>query len=346
MTHARKIGLAAILAAGVGALAALAAQTAPPPAPTPPEAQAPPPAGTPAAPAAPQPPAETPAAAAPAAIPTAAPPTPVPPTPVPMFAPPRRLVDVPMLSISRLPGENPFGLTTGEPATLPQKPPFPETTVPVALFAAVRVDPTGKVVQSRIVRDPIPSLAAESRRSFEQRWSFDPATAGGQPIETWASVRLDLQVEVRPREEQAVLTPVTPATPLPAPVEWGDDAKWLDAYKVNPPTDGTVPLEKAEKAPVPKRTKWSADSWKGPFSCRVWVKVDANGTIQKMIAVQASDPVLFPYMRRTVGTWSMRPARVNGQPAESWNELSVTGQLSYSIAVKQVNTLRKTLATP
>ena len=344
MRQARTVGLAAALAAAIGALAAARAQTAPPP--TPVETQAPPPAETPAATAAPQAPPETPAAAAPAPVPTAAPPAPVPPTPVPMFAPPRRLVDVPMLSISRLPGENPFGLTTGEPATLPAKPPFPETHVPAALFAAVRVDPTGKVVGSRIVRDPIPSLAAESRRSFEQRWSFDPATTGGQPVETWASVRLDLQVEVRPREEQAVLTPVTPATPLPAPFEWGDDAKWYEAYKFNAPTDGTVPLEKVEKAPIPKKTKWSADSWKGPFSCRVWVKVDANGTIQKMIPVQASDPVLFPYMRRTVGTWSMRPARVNGAPVDSWGELSVTGQLSYSIEVKQINSLRKTLATP
>src|SRR5512143_231969 len=238
MTQAWKIALASSLAA-IGALALLA-QTAPAP--------TPPPAETPAAAAAAQAAAETPAPATPTAAPTVAP-TPVPPTPVPMFAPPRRLVDVPMLSISRLPDENPFGLTTGEPAALPQKPSFPEITLPAAMFAAVRVDPSGKVLQSRIVRDPIPSLAAESRRSFEQRWTFEPATLGGQPVETWASVRLDLQVDVRPREEQAILTPVTPATPLPAPLEWGDDTKWFEGYRVNPPTDGTVPLERLEKAP-------------------------------------------------------------------------------------------------
>lgn len=339
MRQARSIGvgLALALAGMIGAFAA-AAQTSPPPTPTPSEATAPTPAETPAA-------AEAPAAPPPTAAPTAAP-TPVPPTPVPMFGPPRRLVDVPMLSISRLPEDNPFGLVAEEPAGLPQKPPFPETTVSAALFAAVRVDPTGKVVQSRIVRDPVPSLSAESRRSFEQRWTFDPASKGGQPVETWASVRLDLQVEVRPREEQATLTPVAPATPLPAPFDWGDDTRWYEGYRVNPPTDGTIPLEQVEKTPAPKKTKWGADSYKGPFSCRVWVKVSAAGRVEKMIPIQASDPVLVPYMRRIVGTWAMRPARVKGQPADSWNELSITGQLSYSIELKQINNLRKTLATP
>jgi len=263
-----------------------------------------------------------------------------------MFAAPRRLVDPPVVSISKLPTDNPFGLLVEEPAAVPPKPAFPELVLPAAMYAAVRVDPTGRVVGSRIVRDPVPVLAAESRRSFEQRWSFDPATKAGAPVETWASERLDLQIEVRPREEQVVITPITPATPLPPPLDWGDDTKWYEAYKTTPPTDGTVPLEDVEKPPNPKKMKWSADSYKGPFSCKVWIKVSADGLVHKMIAIQASDPILVPYMRKTIAAWTMRPARMKGQPVESWSELSITGQLSYSIELKQVNNLRKTLATP
>src|SRR5450759_2763268 len=144
-------------------------------------------------------------AAAPAPAPTV-PATPLPsPTPVPTGAPPRRLVDAPVISLSRLPTDNPFGVAAEEPPALPPKPAFPEIVVPASLFATIRVDPTGKVVQSKLVRDPLPSLAAESRRSFEQRWAFDPAVRGGQPVETWGSIRLDLLVDVRPREEQATL---------------------------------------------------------------------------------------------------------------------------------------------
>ena len=332
----------AIGASGLSAQTTPAAETPVPPAeaPTPTPAPAPPQAPAPS-PAATVPPATapTPSVAVPAA-PLASP------TPVPTGAPPRRLVDAPVISISRLPAENPFGVAADEPPALPPKPAFPEIAVPASVFATIRVDPTGKVLQSKLVRDPIPSLAAESRRSFEQRWSFDPAMRGGQPVDTWGSVRLDLVVNVRPREEQATLTPITPATPLPVPFEWGDDAKWYDSFKTAPPADGTVPLEQADTPPNPKKTKWGADSYKGPFSCRLWVRVNAAGQIDKMIPIQVSDPVLIPYMRRIATTWPVKPARLKGQPVDSWAELFVSGQLSYSIDVKQINNLRRNLAGP
>jgi hypothetical protein len=249
-----------------------------------------------------------------------------------------------VISISRLGTENPFGLAAEEPAALAPKLEFPQSIVTVALFAAVRVDATGRVVQSRIVRDPIPSLAADSRRSFEQRWSFDPAVKAGQPVETWASLGLDLQAEVRPREEQAAMTPITPATPLTAPFEWGDDKVWFDNFKAVVPTDGTVPLEQVDTTASPKKTKWLADSYKGPFSSRFWVKVSAAGRIEKVVPIQVSDPVLIAYMRKTAPGWALRPARVKGQPVDSWNELNVSGVVSYSIEIKQINNLRKTFA--
>jgi hypothetical protein len=319
-------------------------------------AQAPPAAETPAPPPAATPapaPTENPAPAAivtPAAAPSPAatiPTTPAPsPAPVSTGPPPRRLVDAPVISVSRLPADNPFGVAAEEPPALPPKPPFPELPITTSLFAAVRVDPTGKAVASKLVRDPVPSVAAESRRSFEQRWAFDPAVRAGQPVETWGSYRLDMQVDVRPREEQASLTPITPATPLPVPFEWGDDKKWYDGLKAAPPADGTVPLEQVDSIPNPKKTRWGADSYKGPFSCKFWVHINANGFIDKLIPIQVSDPVLIPYMRKVATTWPMRPARVKSQPVDSWCELSVSGQLSFAIDVKQINNLRKTLATP
>ena len=69
-----------------------------------------------------------------------------------------------------------------------------------------------------------------------------------------------------------------------------------------------VPVEQVDTTPVPKKTKWTADSYKGPFSCRLWVKVGAAGRVEKMIPIQVSDPVLIPYMRRTVSAWSIRPS--------------------------------------
>ena len=274
---------------------------------------------------------------APTVVPTATPP----PTATPV--PSQRLVDPPVISISRLPAENPYGLPIEEPAALTGKPAFPDATVLAPLFVAVRVDSTGKVTQSRIARDPIPSISVESKKSLD-RWSFDPAVKGGSPVETWASLRLDMHVEVRaPRTEQPSLTPITAATAIPVPFQWGSDTAWYDNLTAAVPSDGAVAVEQLDALSVPKRTKWSADSYRGPFSCRFWVKVGASGRIEKSIPIQASDPILIAYMRRVFPSWQLNPARVKGQPVESWNELAVSGQIAYSIEVKQIGNLRKTL---
>lgn len=269
-------------------------------------------------------------------------PTPVP--TLPTVVAPQRLSDPPVIPVLRLPSENPFGAVVESPPALPAKPVFPELSLSAPFFAALRLDRAGKVTQSRRVRDPIPSLSADSKKSFE-RWVFEPARKAGQPVETWTSVRLDLQVEVKPpRIEQIALTPVTPSSPIPTPLEWGNDAAWYENAKAAAPADGAVPLEQVDTPPNPKKTKWDADSYKGPFSCRFWVKVDAAGRIEKAVPLQVSDPVLIGYVRRAIASWTLRPARIKVEPVESWNDLSMNGQISYSVEVKQIANLRKSIA--
>ncbi|HSS44919.1 MAG TPA: hypothetical protein VLO07_06215 [Thermoanaerobaculia bacterium] len=266
--------------------------------------------------------------------------------PVALGAPPLRLTDPPSLSISRLPAENPFGLAPDVPAAPLAKLPFAALVVSAPFFATTRVDVAGRVMQSRRVRDPIPSLAADSKRSLD-RWVFDPARKNGQVVETWASLRLDLQVVIRaPRIEQMNMTPVTPATSIPVPFEWGSDTGWYESLKVSPPSDGTVPIEQVDMPPNPKKTRWDADSYQGPFSCRFWIKVTALGRVEKSIPIQVSDPILIAYMRRSLSSWQLRPAQVKGQAVDSWNELSLSGQLGYSTEIKQIANLRKTLTVP
>lgn len=262
-------------------------------------------------------------------------------------AAPLRLIDPTAVRIDRLPPENPFGVTAEVPAALPQKPAFTEQVVEAAMYASVRVDRTGKPVASRRVRDPIPSLAADSKKSFE-RWVFEPARKSGQPVDTWAPVRLDLTVEVRsPKIEQITLTAVTPSTPIPAPFEWGSDTAWYEALAaVSPTTDGSLPVEQIDTLAVLKKRPWYADSFKGPFSLRMWVKVSAAGRAERSIAIQASDPVLIAAFRKQIAGWQFRPARVNGQAADSWGELAMTGQIGYSAEVKQIANLRKSLPEP
>ncbi|HEY6148455.1 MAG TPA: hypothetical protein VIZ69_12175, partial [Thermoanaerobaculia bacterium] len=207
-------------------------------------------------------------------------------------AAPLRLSDQPVVRVDRLPADNPFGLAADVAAALPAKPAFTEQAVDSSLFAAVHVDKSGRVTGFERVRDPIPSLAAESKKSFD-RWTFDPARKDGQPVETWASVRVEMTATVRPPKiEQMTLKPVLPSNPIPAPLEWSADQAWYDATPAGRAPDGSVAIEQADTIAVPKKTRWDADSYKGPFSIRMWLKIDGGGRVVRTIPIQASDPLL------------------------------------------------------
>jgi len=81
--------------------------------------------------------------------------------------------------------------------------------------------------------------------------------------------------------------------------------------------------ETVDTAPIPQKTPWSADSYKGPFSVKFWVHVDKSGHVDRSVVLEASDPVLIPYFRRAMSAMILRPAQANGAPVESWNEFSL-----------------------
>jgi hypothetical protein len=44
-----------------------------------------------------------------------------------------------------------------------------------------------------------------------------------------------------------------------------------------------------------------------------------------------------------MSNWAFRPARANGAPVETWNELHLSGQVAYKVALKQIASLRRSL---
>jgi hypothetical protein len=317
----KRFGLAAI-AALIAATAS--AQSVTPEPVTPPAGSEPAPALTPAAP-----------------VPTPAPTGP--PVAIPVPAPVLRLVDPPVIAVETLPAENPFATVVEAAAMAPVKPVAADAVVPAALFVALRVDPKGKVVTVRRVRDPIPSLTAQTQASL-LRWTFDPGRKAGQAVDSWASLRLDLSVEIdEPRMDQVLLTPITPSTPIPQPLDWGADAAWLATHKPAPSPEGTLAIEQLDVPSVPKKQPWSSSSYKGPFSVKFWVRINASGRLEKAIALQASDPVLLAYFRKAMDAWLFRPARAAGAAAASWNELTLGGQVSFDTELKLTASLRQSL---
>jgi hypothetical protein len=308
------------------------------PTPTPSDEALPPPAVPPGQPAAP-PAVQT----DPVAVATAAP-VPASPVATPTPAPPARVTDPPIVAILQAPAENPFGTAAQAPASLPPKLNFTDATVAGAQYVSARVDAAGKPMGFRLERDPIPSLSGEVQRSLA-RWSFEPARSAAGPVETWAALRLDLQVEIdAPRSVQSSLVLVTPSTAIPRPLAWPTDEVWLKSRKGGGPAEGGVPLDSVDTPPMPRKNPWDADSYKGPFSAKFWVRVKSNGLVEKAIPLEASDPILLGYLRRAMSGWTFRPAQANGTAIDSWNELSLSGQISYSVELKQIASLRKSLA--
>ena len=312
---------------------ALAAQT---PAPSPaPEVTPAPPAESAAAPA--EAPPTTPAATG-AALP------PIGPTPVPV-ATALRIVETPAVSVAKLPADNPFGSGAEIPAALPQKVPFADATVSSGFFVSIHVDPSGRAVMARRERDPIPSLAAETLKSL-QRWTMIPARRAGQPVDTWGAYRLELAVAVRaPKIAQMTLGPVLKTAALPKPFDWPNETAWLDSRKGTTPTDGTVPIVEVDTAPMPQKTPWSADSFKGAFSAKYWIQVDKSGHVTKAIPLEISDPVLLAYFRQAMNGWILRPASSAGAAVPSWNELTMSGTISYNVDLKQITALRRPIGS-
>lgn len=341
MKHALSLVAAVVLMLASGAARAQEPEATPTPVPTPTVEAAPAPAAAPeippdAAPETPPPDAapETPAFPTPDAAPAAPPPA--------IAAPIPRLTEAPVVTILKAPAENPFGSTVEAPAALPPKLTFVDAVANSSAFVSARVDPSGRTMGVRPHRDPIPSLAADAQRSVA-RWVFDPARKAAASVETWAAMRLDLEVQIAaPRSVQGTLTPVTPTTPIPRPLAWMPDEAWLETRK-GPAPEGGIPIESVDSPPMPKKTPWDADSYKGPFLARFWVKVSSAGTVEKAIPLEASDPVLLPYLRRAMSAWTFRPARANGSSADTWNELNLSGQVSYKVDLKQIASLRRSL---
>ncbi len=329
----RALRAAALLAACIPALArGQAPAPTPTPAPPAPSPQAAEPATT-------LPETSVPAASAPVAAPVPAAPLPTPATNPSVM----RIVEPPSVAAQKLPSENPYAAAVDVPAALPTKLPLSDAKLSIGFFVSMRVDPTGKVITARRDRDPIPSLAGETLKSL-QRWTFNPARRSGQAVDTWGAYRLELSVEIdAPKILQQTLTPVTAATPLPKPFPWPSETDWLESRHPPNPDDGTVSILEVDTAPIPQKTPWSAGSYRGAFSAKFWVKVNKTGRIEKAIPIEVTDPVLLPYFRQAMSAWMLRPAQAGGAPVESWNELSLSGSVTFDNQIRQITALRRAI---
>jgi hypothetical protein len=246
----------------------------------------------------------------------------------------------PLLSLSEA---NPLACKAEGPAALTTRE-FPSgVTATIPAFVALRINPTGGIEEMEFVHDPIPSLEAQERQSF-QKWDFTAPKKGGVAISGWATIELDLKFEYsKPQITRAALVPVSSQEALPPPIAGRWDDGWLKIAPALADLKGAESAEAVEQPALPRRTKWYADRYKGPLAAKLWIEVSEAGRATRIVPVELKDPALLPYLEAAISRWPFTPARDQGKPVSCWSVLDLGGTISYDVTLVRAASIKKSI---
>jgi len=221
---------------------------------------------------------------------------------------------------------------------------FPSgVTVTIPEYVALRLAVTGTIEEVLFVHDPIPSLEPQERASF-QKWEFLPAKKGGVAVAGWATVELDLKVDYsKPQITRAALVPVTATDPFPAPIVERWDQSWVTTAVPLADLKGAESADTLDQPALPKKTKWYADRYKGPFAVKFWLEISESGRATRLVAVDLKDAVLLPYLEKAISHWTFTPAKRQGQAVACWNVLDLAGTIGYDIDLVRASSIKKSV---
>lgn len=243
-----------------------------------------------------------------------------------------------------LPDANPLACKADTPPALATRE-FPSgITATIPAFVAIRLSQAGAIEEMQFVHDPIPSLEAQERQSF-QKWDFTPPKKGGAPVAGWATIELDLKFEYsRPQIARAALVPVSAQEALPAPIAGRWDEGWLVTAPAPSDLKGAESAETLDQPALPRRTKWYADRYKGPLAAKLWLEISDAGRATRIVPVELKDPALLPYLENAVSRWTFTPARDQGRAVACWSVLDLAGTISYDVSLLRAASIKKSIS--
>ena len=154
-----------------------------------------------------------------------------------------------------------------------------------------KIDTTGTVTDTRIVRGRSAALDRAAARALEQ-WRFEPATQAGRPIVSSYRVGFEFALE--------------PAAGHLAPLEVGGDVK--------PPRRLDAPL------PI-----YPNEAWAAGITGDVLVRavIDATGAVADVEVLKGLPYGLTEAAVEAIRRWRFKPATRRGQPVAVYRNLSV-----------------------
>ncbi len=212
------------------------------------------------------------------------------------------------------------------------RPPLAELESLCLLAVAVHVDATGRVLEAVAVEPPLRALAAPVP-TLAQKWKYAPATKGGSPVATWATLGLELLVDLEKGAwTDLTLSPVKRDDPLTVPLPETPGDGWLARYprEIEPKEPGAISVEDTDVPPNPAKTGWDFDGSRQKSHVSALVEVSAAGAVSRLVPVGSeNEPLVLAWVRRSLPGWKLTPARAGGKAVASW--LTLEGTVDYTI---------------
>ena len=222
---------------------------------------------------------------------------------------------------------NPLAVAADVPAKVVERPSLPDFESGDTVLVAVRLEETGRVVDAVAVEPPLRAFGPLVAQ-LSPRWTFQPARKDGQAVKTWATLGIDLTVEV----EDALLSsfalvPVGRSDPAPV---IGSDApaeQRIARYprEPEPKEPGVVSVEAVDFLPMPDRAPWKAESAKLRSRLTALVEVSAQGQVRRLVPLGTeNEAFVVRWFRRAAQGWRLSPALAGGAPVGSFCVLDAT----------------------
>jgi hypothetical protein len=213
----------------------------------------------------------------------------------------------------------------------------------VPIFLAVHVPETGRVSEVVPVEPPLKGLATPVG-IVTQKWRFTPARKGGQPVATWVTYRMELNVELEKAAFSAfALEPVDRETPLAPLVKEPKGDDWMARYskEIVPKDPGAVSIEDVDVLPAPEKTSWSFDAARARSRVTALLEISAAGAVARILPTGDSEPLLVAWLRQTTPKWKITPATAGGTHVSAWMTLDLTMDYTISSAKKKAERVLK-----
>jgi hypothetical protein len=226
---------------------------------------------------------------------------------------------------------HPLYRALGAPPGIVERPAPADLTQRVPIVFTVHVLETGRVSEVLPVEPPLKGLTTPVG-IVTQKWRFTPARKGGQPVATWLTYGMELNVDL----EKAVfsgfaLEPVDKETPLAAVLRESKGDEWMSRYpkEITPKDPGAVSIEDVDVLPSPEKTSWSFGAARVRSRVTALVEVSGAGAVARILPTGESEPLLIAWLRQTAPKWKISPGTAGGKPVSCWMTLDAT--LDYTI---------------